>query len=349
MAFTSIATDLVQGDQPNTLDVFVIDRQTNKVTRAPRPTSASGALGSSSEPAISADGNVVAFTWQAPTPPAATATPTPTPVIIFAVVPQTYVYAWDRRTNRLQPVSASSRGGRLPGANQPSISGHRPVRRLHHVARLHRRQGRQRATTCCGSTARPTRPSSSRPAPRAIPIAGVASQPSISGDGNLVAFTSDGGDTLVQRPTGEGTQVYVRDMAAGRVDEVSVAADGGAPQRPVRRAGDLAGRQVRRVRVRRHQPPPGTGSPRSPRWSTAGSWRRGSTSSSRVQPNGAPSAGGALLAGDHVATGRWWPSRPRRPTSRRRRRAASRRRPPSAGSPTSTSGTSRRGRPCSRP
>src|SRR5262249_32705305 len=52
---------------------------------------------------------------------------------------------------------------------------------------------------------------------------------SISGDGNLVVFTSDGGDTLLQQPTGSGTQVYVRNVSAGSTREVSDAAGGGAP------------------------------------------------------------------------------------------------------------------------
>ena len=231
VAFTSIATDLVRGDQPNTLDVFVIDRQTNKVTRAPRPRSFNASPGSSSEPAISADGNVVAFTWQAPTPPPPGATPTPTPVIIFAVVPQTYVYAWDRRTGQLQPVSASSRGGPLPGAHQPSISA-----TGRYVAYTTSLDLAGDADANADDVVRFDRKTNQTvlvsAGPQGNKIAGSASQPSISGDGNLVAFTSDGGDTLVQRPTGEGTQVYVRDIAAGRVDEASVAADGGAPSGP---------------------------------------------------------------------------------------------------------------------
>ena len=52
------------------------------------------------------------------------------------------------------------------------------------------------------------------------------SAPSISADGNLVAFVSDGGDVIVPTNTGNGTQVYVRDVRAGQTEQVSVAVAG---------------------------------------------------------------------------------------------------------------------------
>jgi Tol biopolymer transport system component len=293
VAFTSIASDLVRGDQPGTLDVFVVDRQTGRVTRAPRPPSNGEGIGSSSEPAISADGNVVAFTWQAPVaapPPPPTATPTPTPVIIFAAVPQTYVYAWDRRTNQLQPVSASSRGGRLPGARQPSISadgryvaytssldfGNDKDNNADDVFWFDRRTNETRLVSAGAQD---------------HPIAGSASAPSISGDGNLVAFVSDGGDTLVNRPTGEGAQVYVRDMSTGRVDLLSAAADGGAPNG---RAGEPAisqdGKFLAFTSNSSNLTP---GSPTQVAMVYRRELATGATVLVSVQPNGAPSAGAA--------------------------------------------------------
>ena len=52
------------------------------------------------------------------------------------------------------------------------------------------------------------------------------SAPSISADGNLVAFVSDGGDVIVPTNTGNGTQVYLRDVRAGTTEQVSVAVAG---------------------------------------------------------------------------------------------------------------------------
>jgi hypothetical protein len=51
--------------------------------------------------------------------------------------------------------------------------------------------------------------------------------PSISDNGNLVAFVSDGGDAIVNEDTGSGRQVYVRDIAAGATRRVSGAPGGG--------------------------------------------------------------------------------------------------------------------------
>ncbi len=295
VAFTSIATDLVAApDQPNTLDVFVVDRQTGRVTRAPRPTSNGDGIGSSSEPAISADGNVVAFTWQAPVsaPQSPTATPTPTPVILYAAVPQTYVYAWDRRTGDLQPVSASSRGGRLPGAHQPTISAN--GRYVAYTTSLDVLDDKDdNADDVVWFDRRTNQTVLVSAGAQDHPIAGYANQPSISGDGNLVAFTSTGGDTLVQRPTGPGAQVYVRDMARATVDEVSVAADGGAPNGP---ANDPAisgdGAFVAFVSSATNLVAGGVAT------QTAMVYRRELASGTNVlisvQPTGAPSAGGAL-------------------------------------------------------
>jgi len=291
VAFTSIASDLVPGDEPDTLDVFVIDRRTDKVSRAPRPRSASGDVGSSSEPSISADGRVVAFTWQAPVEtPAATPTPGPSDVILFAVVPQTYVFAWDRRTGELQPVSASSRGGRLPGAHQPSISaGGRYVAFTSSLDMADDKDENADDVFWFDRQTNETRIVSA--GPQDHPIAGGASQPSISGDGNLVAFTSDGGDTLVRRPTGEGQQVYVRDMAAARVDQVSAAADGGAPtgqssQPAISQDGRFVAFASTAVNLL----------PDKFATQVAHVYRRelatGITALVTVQPNGAPSAGG---------------------------------------------------------
>jgi Tol biopolymer transport system component len=235
VAFASIATDLRPGDEPNTLDVFVIDRRTNTVLRAPRPRAPGGGIGSSTEPSISADGTVVAFTWLAPTP---AATPTPAPpsftdsISLFAPgPPQPLIYAWVLRTNRIELVSRNARGAPQPGANQPSISGNGRFVAYTSTfefpdngddgARDVLRYDRQSKQTVLISVG-----------PEGGPAAGSAWAPSISGNGNLVAFVSDGGDTVVHEATGERGQVYVRDVSAKRTTRVSKAADGGAARGP---------------------------------------------------------------------------------------------------------------------
>src|SRR5262249_33518572 len=60
----------------------------------------------------------------------------------------------------------------------------------------------------------------------------TSSAPSISANGNLVAFQSDGGDVLIPENTGSGTQVYVRDVAAKYTERISAAGDGGAANGP---------------------------------------------------------------------------------------------------------------------
>src|SRR5439155_409199 len=62
VAFASDASNLVSGDTNNVGDIFVRDLQTGVTTRVSLDSSGTQANGSSSGPAISADGRYVAFT-----------------------------------------------------------------------------------------------------------------------------------------------------------------------------------------------------------------------------------------------------------------------------------------------
>ena len=211
VAFTSIASNLVAGDEANTQDVFVLDRRSGQMTRVPRP---GGGAGKASEPSISADGKVVAFTWQTTSG--------------FSGALLSYVFSWVRGSQVVKPVSTTAKGTPAPGARQPSTS--QDGRYVAYTSTLDvpgdQDNGADDVLRFDRKTGQTLLISSG---PQGHPIAGVANQPSISGDGNLVVFSSDGGDTLVQQPTGQGTQVYVRNVAAARTDEVSLAAGGGAP------------------------------------------------------------------------------------------------------------------------
>ncbi len=217
VAFTSAATNLVAGSATKVASraVFVRDRRSGSTIRLPPPAGFSS--GFASEPSISADGNVVAFTYQ---PPA-----TLTEVV---VVTGTLVAAWDRRTGRTELVGRTLKGTTADRSSQPSVSTNgRYIAFTSQNPVLAREDGQANAdvfrydrTTkrtilvSIGSGGRTT--------------SGSSTSPTISGNGNLVAFASDGGDSVVPENTGRGSQVYLRDIAAGRTERISTPPDGGA-------------------------------------------------------------------------------------------------------------------------
>ena len=211
VAFASSGTNLVGGPAGNAPQpaVFVRDRQLGKTRRLPLPAGFPGG-GSAREPSISADGNVVAFTYQAPAG--------------FTSV-GSIVLAWDRTTGKTEVVSRNTKGTAAGPSREPSVSA----------------TGRFVAFTSDnpaivppdGDNADVFRYDRRTKQTRAISVGfsggltgSTNSAPSISADGNLVAFVSDGGDVIVPTNTGNGTQVYVRDVRAGQTEQVSVAVAG---------------------------------------------------------------------------------------------------------------------------
>ncbi len=218
VAFTSIASDLVENDEADTIDVFVVDRRSGRTTRAPRPVLGSVQLGgSATEPSISGDGRIVAYSFQ-----------TGTTTGIAGRATATFVVAWDRQTGAVDFVSRNSRGTPQAGASQPSVSGDGRYVAYSStfdwpgdtddgqadVFRYDRRTDKtlQLSVGFNGE-----------------PISGGADAPSISGDGKLVAFVSDGGDSVVNADTGSEQQVYLRDVPAQRTEEISVPVGSGPP------------------------------------------------------------------------------------------------------------------------
>jgi Tol biopolymer transport system component len=218
VAFTSIASDLVPGDSPGTLDVFLLDRRTGRIRLAPRPSGAE--QGTSSEPAISADGRWVAFTYQEPPPIEATT----------VVVPRRFVVLWNVRTDGSFFVTTKLRSFLVPvPAYQPSLS--ETGRFVAFTSTSDLAGGDDDGQEDVARWDRTTGDLVSvSPGFNNEPIAGAANHPSISGDGNLVAFVSDGGDSVVNADTGSGQQVYVRDIEAARTREVSGTPDGKPPR-----------------------------------------------------------------------------------------------------------------------
>ncbi len=225
VAFTSAATDLVAlagtKVKPPSPAVFVRDRKSSTTIIVPLPPGVSGG-GSAGQPSSSADGNVIAFTWLPPTP---TST-----VVVAPVGP--LVLAWDRRTGTTEVASLQASGAYAYGSSAPSVS-----RDGRYVAYTSQNAGIVRTDTG-------TNPDVFRydrntqqtvlvsVGTNGLSASGSSTAPSISADGNMVAFVSDGGGSLVNEKTGPGTQVFVRDIAAVRTEWISVTQDGGPANGP---------------------------------------------------------------------------------------------------------------------
>ena len=215
VAFTSGAADLVPGDTNQALDVFVRDLATGTTVRLPLPGGTPVPPGAqASQPSIAADGSVVAFTYQPP------------PGFTGATA-GTIVLAWDRASGTTTIVSRNIRGSAAAGSREPSVSADgRYVAYTSDNTLIVPQDGngssdvfrfdRQTNTTVAVSVG-----------VGGLPAGGTSQTPAISDDGNLVAFVSQAGDTIVPENTGSGRQVYLRDIAAGTTERISKAADGG--------------------------------------------------------------------------------------------------------------------------
>ncbi len=209
VAFASSATNVTGGGGPAPLPaVYVRDRQRGRTIRLPLPPGLAGG-GQAREPSISADGNVVAFTYQ---PPSGLA------------VPGSLVIAWDRATGRSQVASRTAAGEPAAGSREPSVSATgRFIAYTSSNVKIvagdgdnldvfrYDRRARETDLVSVGFDGQP--------------IGATSGAPSISADGSVVAYVSDGGDVITHTNTGSGPQVYVRTMGAGRPRQVSVAID----------------------------------------------------------------------------------------------------------------------------
>ena len=217
VAFASRAPDLVPGDTNNAIDVFVRDRATGTTIRLPQL----GGLpvppnGLATEPSISADGRVVAFTYDGPQVFAAVAVIDPPPVVV----------AWDRATGATASATVLPPGSLLVRSREASVSG--DGQRVAFTAdyRLGT-TGVQRTDVfvvdrATGTSTLVSANLSGRPgnAPSAAPA--------ISRDGRVVAFQSDASDLVPDDQNGE-TDVFARDLAAATTDLVSIAPNSDGP------------------------------------------------------------------------------------------------------------------------
>jgi Tol biopolymer transport system component len=217
VAFTSIASNLVANDEPGSVEVFLLDRRSGKVTRAPLPDGvARSTLASQSEPSISGDGRIIAYTYQPATKVGAT-----------VASAGTFVVAWNRTNGKAEIASRNVKNGPQGGARQPTVSGDgRYVAYTSIYDWTGDRDGGQQDVLRFDRQTQAT--VLVTPSFLGGPISGDANSPSISGDGNLVAFASDGGDSVVPEDTGSGLQVYVRTISTATTERVSRPPGGGA-------------------------------------------------------------------------------------------------------------------------
>lgn len=219
VAFVSAAPGLVPGDEATSQDAFVWDRSDRSIVRLPLPGGEPIPPGGRAfEPAISNDGSVVAFTYRPPQ----TGT--------IAGPPPSLVLAWDRATGETTVVSVNIRGAPTGPSSQPSVSG----------------DGRLVAFTS-GSAQIVAGDSNGQPdvfladrsgGPMVLVSAGTdggivdgrSDEPSISVDGRFVAFSSVS-PALVEGAGGGRNDIFVRDLAAGTTEWVSVDRGGGPPDR----------------------------------------------------------------------------------------------------------------------
>jgi Tol biopolymer transport system component len=216
VAFVSESGDLVPGDRNVAADVFVRDTVENRTVLVSRSRFGGSAAGCSLQPSISADGQVVAFTSSA-----------------SDLVPgdgngTLDVFVHDLRTGRTELVSRDSGGA--PADNDSfspalsadgrfvafsSLADNLDSRDHNHApdVYLHDRVTRRTSLISTGSDGRAAD--------------GPSGQPSVSGDGRMVAFTS-AATNLDPDDTNGVADVYLHDVVTGSTELVSRGLDGGA-------------------------------------------------------------------------------------------------------------------------
>lgn len=219
VAFASEATDLVAGDTNGTWDILVHDRQTGSTSRVSvgsggaEGNDASG--GSSRGPAISADGQIVAFVSEA------------TNLVPGDTNDTADVFVHDRQTGATTRVNVSSGGEEANHfSTAPSLSA--DGRLVAFSSRANNLvagdtnfndsdifvHDRQTGTTTRVSVATGGQEANNH-----------SSDPSLSADGRFVAFTSNASN-LVPGDTNGWTDVFLHDRQTGATTRVSVTTGG---------------------------------------------------------------------------------------------------------------------------
>jgi hypothetical protein len=200
VAFASYATNLVAGDSNGNTDIFVRDRSAGTTTRASVDSSGAQANSSSSDPGISADGNVVSFTSNA------------TNLVAGDTNAVSDVFVHDRASGATERVSIDSAGTEAGGVSVSCLLGPSADGRFvaFYSSADNLVSGDTNATwdvfvrdRKSATTTRVSVDSSGSEGD------GGSVMPSISADGELVAFASTATD-LVANDTNAQSDVFVR-------------------------------------------------------------------------------------------------------------------------------------------
>jgi Tol biopolymer transport system component len=215
IAFQSTASDLIGGDTNGTSDVFLYDNTTDTVTRVSVTSSGGEADGWSSWPAMSADGNIIAYESEASN--------------LVAGDTNTFadVFLLDRETATVTRINVAADGSETNGySHWPSLSGDgRYTAYLSYASNivaadsngawddfLYDRETGQTVLISLTSTG------------QQVDDLGV-DWPVLSGDGRYVVFSS-ASSVLVPNDTNRAYDVFLRDLWDGMTTRASLAWDG---------------------------------------------------------------------------------------------------------------------------
>jgi Tol biopolymer transport system component len=224
VVFGSWATDLVPGDTNARRDVFVRDRKTGRTTRVSisssgREATCSNGFGCSDAAGISADGRYVAFVSEAAN------------LVPGDTNGASDVFVHDRKTGRTTRVSVSTRGRQANGSSGfAAISADgRYVAFGSSASNLVARDTNGAADIFSHDrkTGRTTRVSVGRHGRQALCDVNFCEStgPALSAHGRYVAFTSLASN-LVRGDSNHLPDVFVRDLATGQTQRVSVSSSG---------------------------------------------------------------------------------------------------------------------------
>jgi tricorn protease-like protein len=220
VAFQSVATNLVTGDDNGEDDIFVHDRKNGKTKRVSVRSNGTESDGRNFSPSISADGLLVAFWSNA------------TNLVGGDINGDDDVFVHNRENGKTKRVSVRSNGDEAEGgtSSQPSISANGRFVAFSSTATnlvpdddngdrdvfVHNRKN--------GKTKRVSVRSNGDEAEGEGGSSG-SSSPSISPNGRFVAFRSDA-TNLVTGDNNESDDIFVHDRKNGRTKRVSVRSNG---------------------------------------------------------------------------------------------------------------------------